>query len=157
MRKRAIRWMIYLVLTLAAILLEVFAGVKYRVNGWLLLGLVTCSLLPLIVFAVSPYVTPGWIRQIRRYGAKASADVLKGDPLDGMGYRGDDMWIDIPVEVHPNNEEPFRAFMKIRLSQAALGLPLHGKRVYVRYDPKDKNRVVLDGELVHLPGKRARV
>lgn len=154
MRRRAIRWVIYLVLTLAAILLEVFAGVKYGVNGWLLFGLVACSLLPLLVFAISPYITPGWIRQVRAYGTKANADVLKDDPLDGIGYRGDDMWINLPVEVHPYDDEPFKAFMKIRLSQAALGLPLHGKRINVRYDPKDRSRVVLDGELVRLPRKR---
>jgi hypothetical protein len=154
MRRRAIRFMIYLVVTIAAIMLEVFAGVKYGVNGWLVCALMAGSLLPLIWFAISPHITPGWVRQVLVNGARASADVLKDDPMDGMGYRGDDMWIDLPVEVHPENDEPFKAQMKIRLSQAVFGLMAHGKRVSVRYDPKDKSRVVLDGQLVKLPGKR---
>lgn len=154
MRRRAVRFTIYLVVTLAALFLEAYAGITYRVNGWVVFGMMAVSLLPLIWFAGSPFLTPGWIKKVSVHGERAGADVLVEDPMDGMGYRGECMWIDLPVEVQPEDNEPFRAQMKIRLSQAAFGLPLKGKHVPVRFDPSDKSRVVLDGDLVKLPKRR---
>src|SRR5512135_3584462 len=104
MRRRAVRFTIYLVVTLAALFLEAYGGITYQVNGWVVFGMMAVSLLPLIWFAVSPFTTPGWIKIVSAKGERAEADVLVEDPMDGMGYRGDDMWIHLPVEVQPQDD-----------------------------------------------------
>lgn len=151
MRKRAIRFTIYLIGTMAAFFLILYAGIAYKVNGLVIFGLLAASFIPLVWFIISPYLTPGWIKSIRDKGTSAKALVLEDDILQGTGYRGSDMWLDLPVEVQPQGEDSFKSQMKIRLSQAVFGLPMTGKSISVRFDPNDHSRVVLDGDLVQLP------
>lgn len=156
MRKRAVRFTIYLIGTMAAFFLILFAGITYQVNGWVVFALLAASFLPLVWFIVSPYLTPGWIKQIQVNGTPAKALVLEEDIMQGTGYQGSDMWIDLRVEVKPQNEESFKSQVKIRLSQAVFGLPITGEKISVRFDPNDHSRVVLDGDLVKLQSTRAR-
>jgi hypothetical protein len=147
MRRRAVRFMIYLVVTIAAVLLELIGGIQYKANSWLVIGLMMVSLMPLLWFVVSPFITPGWLKRVLANGARASAEILNDDLMEGTGYRGNDMWVEIPVKVIPTDEDPFRSQMKIRLSQAVFSKFSQGKQIKVRYDPNEKSRVVLDGSL----------
>ncbi len=157
MRKYAVRFLIYLLVTIAAVLIIVFAGVRYGVNGWLVTGLAVVSLAPMLWFVISPFLTAGWIEKVRESGKPAVAEVLQGDVMEGTSYRGDDRWLEMRVEVRPKGEKPYRANMKIKLSQAVFGMLKEGSLVNVRYDVQDKSRVVLAEDLLKIPGKRLEV
>jgi len=97
-------------------------------------------------------MTPGWVKEVARNGKSASATVLS-DPktiLQGVaGYQGKDGWIEVRTEVHPaeetsfpTEEASFPANMTYRLSQALGGLLEPRVKVNVRYDPKNKKRVL---------------
>jgi hypothetical protein len=90
--------------------------------------------------------TPGWIKDVEKNGTPAYAVVLS-DPqgiLKGVaGYQGRDGWIDVLAQIHPSVEAEFEAKMKCRLSQALGGMLEPGMKVNVKYDPKDKKRVLL--------------
>jgi hypothetical protein len=90
--------------------------------------------------------TPGWIKKVERDGRPASATVLS-DPkkiIDGVGdYRGKDGWIDFDADVLTEEGEQFTTKAKCRLSQALGGMMEPGMNVNVRYDSKDRGRVVL--------------
>lgn len=90
--------------------------------------------------------TPRWIKKVEANGEPASATVLS-DPKevieDVAGYRGKDGWIDFKADVLTEEGEQFAAMAKCRLSQALGGMMEPGMKVNVRYDPKDKKRVVL--------------
>jgi hypothetical protein len=92
--------------------------------------------------------TPGWVKQVRVQGQPAVAVVL-ADPQEvadlqrGGGYQGRDGWIDVAARVEPASAAPFEAAMKCRLSQALFGMLAAGMKVNVRYDPQNKNRVLL--------------
>jgi len=148
MSRHDIRFMIYLGVTIAALILMVVGGICYRVNSWLLVGLMMISMLPLLWFVLSPYFTPRWVKQVQASGVRAAAEVLSGCGLESIGSRGSDMWLEVPVQVHPQNGEPFRARLKIRLSEAMLRELSQGMKVRVRYDPHDQSKVVLDGRLL---------
>jgi len=109
MSRHDIRFMIYLGVTIAALILMVVGGICYRVNSWLLVGLMMISMLPLLWFVLSPYFTPRWVKQVQASGVRAAAEVLSGCGLESIGSRGSDMWLEVPVQVHPQNGEPFRA------------------------------------------------
>lgn len=153
MRKYAVRFLIYLLVTIVSILIILFAGLQYNVNGWLVTGLAVVCLIPMLWFVISPYITAGWINRVRESGKSAKAEVLQGDIMEGTSYHGDDRWMEMRVEVRPKGEQPFRANMKIKLSQAVFGMLKQGSLVKVRYDPQDKSRVVLDEDLAEIPGK----
>jgi hypothetical protein len=151
MRRYAIRFLIYLLVTVAAILIILFAGISYGVNGWLVTGLAVVCLLPLLWFVISPYLTAGWINRVRANGRAATAEVMQGGIMEGTSYRGDDRWLEMRVEVRPKGERPFRANMKIKLSQAVFGMLQQGSQVTVRYDPQDRSHVVLADDLMKIP------
>jgi hypothetical protein len=78
------------------------------------------------------------------------------------GYQGKDGWIEVRTEVHPAEETSFLADeasfptnMTCRLSQALGGLLEPGVTVNVRYDPKNKKRVLLMDDVMTL--LRARI
>jgi hypothetical protein len=87
-----------------------------------------------------------WIKGVERDGKPASATVLSDpkDVLDGVaGYQGKDGWIDFEAEILTEVGEQFTTKAKCRLSQALGGMMEPGMKVNVRYDPKDRKRVVL--------------
>jgi len=90
--------------------------------------------------------TPRWIKGVEKNGKPASATVLSnpGKVIEGIGgYQGKDGWIDFEADVLTEVGEHFAATAKCRLSQALGGLMEPGLKVNVRYDPKDRKRVVL--------------
>jgi len=103
-------------------------------------------------------LSPGWVKEVAQNGKTASATVLS-DPktvLQGVaGYQGKDGWIDVQSEVHPADEVSFPANMTCRLSQALGGLLEPGVTVNVRYDPKNKKRVLLMDDVTTM--LRARI
>lgn len=111
------------------------------------------------MFKVMFGLTPGWIKDVEKKGKPASA-VVKSDPqavLKGVGsYEGRDGWIDVQVEVQPADEPAFEAKMKCKLSQAVFGAMRLGQTVNVRYDPKDKKRVLLTDDVQALLQSRVK-
>jgi len=90
--------------------------------------------------------TPRWIMGVEKNGKPASATVLSnpGKVIEGIGgYQGKDGWIDFETDVLTEVGEHYSATAKCRLSQALGGLMEPGLKVNVRYDPKDRKRVVL--------------
>jgi hypothetical protein len=90
--------------------------------------------------------TPRWIKKVEANGAPASATVLSdpGKVIEGIGgYEGKDGWVDFQADVLTEVGEQFTAMAKCRLSQALGGMMKLGLKVNVRYDPKDRKRVVL--------------
>ncbi len=98
------------------------------------------------MFKVIFGLTPGWIKDVEKKGKPATA-IVKSDPqavLKGVGgYEGKDGWIDVQVEVQPADEPAYEAKMKCKLSQAVFGAMRLGQKVNVRYDAKDRQRVLL--------------
>jgi len=90
--------------------------------------------------------SPRWPEKVARDGRPASATVLS-DPKEVMrgvaGYQGKDGWIDFEAEILTEEGEQFTTKAKCRLSQALGGMMEPGMKVNVRYDPKDRERVVL--------------
>jgi hypothetical protein len=89
---------------------------------------------------------PRWIKKVEANGDPASATVLSnpGKVIEGIGgYEGKDGWIDFQADVLTEVGEQFTATAKCRLSQALGGMMEPGLKVNVRYDPKDRKRVVL--------------
>ncbi len=86
---------------------------------------------------------PGWKKQVETEGKQARA-VVMCDPENisqGFGYKGRDGWLDIDVEVEPDNDPPFDGKMKCQLT-ASMALT-RGMTVNIRYDPKDKSKILL--------------
>lgn len=99
-----------------------------------------------------------WVKEVARNGKPVSATVLS-DPKTILqsvaGYQGKDGWIEMRSEVHPADEGSFPANITCRLSQALGGLLEPGVKVNVRYDPKNKKRVLLMDDVTTL--LRARI
>jgi hypothetical protein len=89
---------------------------------------------------------PRWVNDVEKNGLAAKAVILS-DPRqlikDIGGYEGDDKWIDVQISVQPANEPAYEAAMKCKLSQATFGLLEPGITVNIKYDAKDKTRVLL--------------
>ena len=91
-------------------------------------------------------VSPRWLKDVEKNGKLALAEVLSDTQqiLKGVaGYQGRDGWIDVEVEVFPPDEIQFKAKMKTHLSTALGGMLAPGLRVNVRYDPKERQHVLL--------------
>lgn len=90
--------------------------------------------------------SPGWVKDVEKHGKLATA-VVRSDPkeiLKGVaGYQGRDGWVDVLVLVQPGEDPPYEAKMKCRLSHAIGGMLEPPMKDNVRYDPKDKQRVLL--------------
>ncbi len=103
--------------------------------------------------------SPSWLKDVEKHGRQASAVVLS-DPkqiLKGVsGYQGRDGWIEVEVDVHPTDEASFKEKMKTRLSTALGGMLEPGMRVNVRYDPKDRRRVLLADDVNQLLSYRLK-
>ena len=92
-------------------------------------------------------------------GEPASATVLSnpGKVIEGIGgYQGKDGWIDFEADVLTEVGEHHTATAKCRLSQALGGLMEPGLKVNVRYDPKDRKRVVLVDDIQTLLNYRLK-
>jgi hypothetical protein len=90
--------------------------------------------------------TPRWIKKVEKNGRPASATVMSNpqEVIQGIGgYQGKDGWIDFQADVLSEVGEHFTATAKCRLSQALGGMMEPGLKVNVRYDPNDRERVVL--------------
>ncbi len=154
MKARALNFILILLGTIGAILITVFQGIKAGFNLLSILILIAAELIPIIWFSVAPYVTPGWIKWLLQNGLVAPAVVVENKMLDGVSYKGGDMWVEVPVEVKPAGEPKFIAGMAIRLSQLAFGMLKSGSVVTVKYNPVNKTKVVLAKDLVSIPAKR---
>jgi hypothetical protein len=101
--------------------------------------------------------TPHWVKKIEREGKPATATVLS-DPkqvIEGIGgYEGKDGWIDFQAEVLSEDGEQFQAKAKCRLSQSFAMEP--GMKVNVRFDPDDRERVVLVDDIQTLLNSRLK-
>lgn len=86
----------------------------------------------------------GWVDNLSRSGVEAQAIIIENNAPNGVaGYGGGDVWLDPPVRVQPVNEPAFEAQMKCRPSQSVM--LQKGGTVTVRYDPDNKNQVILMG------------
>lgn len=89
---------------------------------------------------------PGWVNNVEKNGTPAKAVILS-DPKAMFknvgGYEGEDKWVDVQARVEPANEPAYEVALKCKLSQAIFGMLEPGIRVNVKYDPKDKQRVLL--------------
>lgn len=112
----------------------------------------------MLKISLSP--TPRWIRDVEQNGEPALATVLT-DPkeiIEGVaGYRGKDGWTDFKADVLPEVGERFAATTKCRLSQALGGMMEPGMKVNVRYDPEDRERVVLVDDVQTLLNYRLKL
>lgn len=59
-------------------------------------------------------------------------------------YAGREVFIDVAVRVQPENELPFESMMKASLLKAYLLKT--GVRVNVKYDPANKEQVIMEDE-----------
>ena len=93
---------------------------------------------------------PGWKKQVEKEGKQALAVVMcdPGNISQGISYQGRDGWLDIEVEVKPDDDLPFEGKMKCQLS-ASMALT-RGMTVNVRYDPKDKSKILLMDDATQL-------
>jgi hypothetical protein len=90
--------------------------------------------------------TPSWAKDVEKNGKPAIAEVLSNpqDIMKGIGgYQGRDGWIDVEVNIRPSDEAEFEGKMKCRFSQAIGGMLATGMKVNVKYDLKDKKRILL--------------
>ena len=101
------------------------------------------------LFKMMFQVTPRWIKSVEASGTPARAivislpqevAVLKGGKA---GYEGRDGWVKIPVEVLLDGDEAFTASMTCKLSQAIFGLIEPESTVNVRFDPENRDYVLL--------------
>jgi hypothetical protein len=93
---------------------------------------------------------PGLKKQVEKEGKHALA-VVKCDPgniSQGISYQGRDEWLDIDVEVKPDDNLPFEGKMKCQLS-ASMALT-RGMTVNIRYDPRDKSKILLMDDVSQL-------
>ena len=93
---------------------------------------------------------PSWKKHVENEGKQARA-VVMCDPENiskGISYQGRDGWLDIDVEVKPEDDLPFSGKMKCQLS-ASMGLT-RGMTVKIRYDPKDKSKILLVDDVSQL-------
>jgi hypothetical protein len=153
MKKRAIGF-IGLLLALTAVIL---IADMLKMSLAIALPVIGAIVLVIIGHGVYPYIQPGWIKQVQKSGRQASAIALAGgqDYLKGIGgYEGADLWLDLPVRVEPEGEQPFEAKMKCRLSQSLVVEA--GMKVPVRYDPSRRTRVVLLGDVQTLLESRLK-
>lgn len=101
---------------------------------------------PIVLAVVLPGIAPRWTTRVLREGRQAPAIVLANDVLKGIGgYEGENVWVELPARVQPEGEPPFEASVKCRLSQS-LALSA-GTQVAVKYDARDRRKVVLLGDL----------
>jgi hypothetical protein len=102
---------------------------------------------------------PGWKKDVETNGKQARAAVIS-DPrelIKGIGgYQGRDGWLDVEVEVKPNDEVPFHGKMKCLFSTAIGGMLAPGLSVNVRYDGRDKRKIILMDDVNTLLGYRVR-
>ncbi len=157
MRKRALIMIVLLSVTILVFIGIILAGLALNLPATPVIILAVLSLVPIIVFSVLPFLTPGWIPAVRQNGTRADAVVLENKVMEGVGYKGSDMWVELPVEVQPVDAAPFQADMKIKLSQTVFGLLQSGSRVTVAYDPAALQRVVIAEDGVQLGGRRMDV
>lgn len=101
--------------------------------------------------------TPGWIKDVEKNGIATKA-VISSDPKTVMGhvqnYEGRDVWLDVEAQVE--GDEIYEAKLKCKLSQITFGMLAQGMRVNVKYDPKDRNKVMLSDDVNTLLSYRAR-
>jgi hypothetical protein len=91
-----------------------------------------------------PHFFPPWLKSVLKDGRSADAYLLSGfqEFVSGVGgYEGSELWIELPVRVEPQGTEAFEAQMKCRLSPA--WVLEKGRSVSVRYDPKNRRRVMM--------------
>lgn len=111
-------------------------------------GLSSASMIAVAVYNFMPFFAAGWVKRVLKNGTDAKAVVLENNYMQGVGYEGGDQWLELPVRVQPANEPAYEAKMKCRLTQI---MPLRaGNEVSVRYDPSNKNRVVLIGDMMSI-------
>jgi hypothetical protein len=112
----------------------------------------------MLKMALSP--TPRWIKGVEQNGQPALATVLS-DPkeiIEGVaGYRAKNGWTDFEADVQTEVGERFAATTKCRLSQALAGRMEPGMKVNVRYDPDDRERVVLVDDVQTLLNYRLKL
>jgi len=102
---------------------------------------------------------PSWKKDVEKNGKQAQAIVIS-DPRDLVkgigGYQGRDGWLDVEVDVKPDNEASFRGKMKCLFSTAIGGMLAPGLNVNVRYDEKDNRKILLMDDFNKLLSYRVR-
>lgn len=147
MRKRAMIMLAFfggfLVFLLPGIFLINISG--YEVLGGILLAISLLTMAANLIYSFTGGIRPLWVKQVMQSGAEARAIIIENNAMKGIGgYKGGDIWLDLPVRVLPANESAFEAQMKCRLTQTMM--LRDGNEVSVRYDPSNKKRVVLMGD-----------
>lgn len=118
-----------------------------RPFGFASVGLAALMIVAVGVYDVSGRIQPGWVKQVSASGVEASAVILENNAMQGIGgYKGGDLWLDLPVRVQPAGGTAFEAQMKCRLSQTFM--LQNGGTVTVRYNPANTRQVVLVGNSV---------
>ncbi|HVN15131.1 MAG TPA: hypothetical protein VMT73_05270 [Anaerolineales bacterium] len=113
-----------------------------KIPSFLALPLFLACLIAMLVYVVAPYIPPAWARKVRQTGKQAKAMVLPNHTLNGKGSPdGSDHWLDLSVQVKPEDEDAFEAKMKCKLSQSVA--LKEGSEISVFYDPTNKKRVVI--------------
>ena len=113
--------------------------------GGILLGLAVLMLVINIGYSIMGMIQPLWVRQVLQSGTEAKAIIIKNNAITGIGgYKGSDIWLDLPVRVQPANGSAFEAQMKCRLTQTLM--LREGSEVTVRYDASNKTKVALVGD-----------
>jgi hypothetical protein len=84
----------------------------------------------------------GEAKQVRAVGVPAEATVVQ--IWDTGVTVNKDPVVGFLLEVHPENEAPFQAKTKARVSRLAIPRVQPGARLHVMFDPKDTSRVALD-------------
>ncbi len=146
MRHRAMVMLGFFAAFAAFLLLGLFLldGLGLSVLGMVSIGLSILMILAAMVYTVMGSIQPLWTKRLAQKGLEARAIVITNNAVKGIGgYSGSDVWLDLPVKVQPAAEPAFEAKMKCRLTQTLM--LRDGSEVTVRYDPSNKNRVVLVG------------
>ncbi|MCB8945264.1 MAG: hypothetical protein H6658_16070 [Ardenticatenaceae bacterium] len=105
-------------------------------------------------------LAPRWVKQVQEKGVAATA-VLLTNPQDKLkkyqqGYQGRDKWLALPVRVQAQDGTTYTSDMQCQMSQILFGLMKAEMQVNVKYDPQNKERVVLVDDVQKLLSYRVK-
>lgn len=117
----------------------------YETLGGVLLAISILIMVVNLVYSLMGGVRPFWVNGVLQNGLEAKAVIIRNNAMQGIGgYKGGDIWLDLPVLVQPVDQPAFESSMKCRLTQTMM--LREGSEVTVRYDASNRKRVALVGD-----------
>jgi len=109
-------------------------------------GYLVVIIIPVLLFILWMNAVPGWMEKVQADGTEATATILSVENT-GMVINNTVAVVKLRLRVDPPNEAPFEISLEQQISMlVGLGGYTAGAQLKVKYDPANKNHLVIIGE-----------